>query len=511
MRTTTVLVVTAALLTASPGADAEVLQFGVEAEGLWTDNVFGTFVNEVDDTSGRLAPWFDVEKRDGRVRWGLRYEPAYEYYVDQDGLRGFDHDVVGHFEYHFSRGTKLRITDRFARYRSLSRFNDTSDPGGEINVVGFRQRFKRNRLTGELSHQLGPSEMLRLTVGYNFTEFSNENNADRDVLRTAVSYSRNLSERTVVGSNLAWTQQTFQRPSFDERSTDFYNLSAFVSHQFDRSLQLNLSAGPTYIASESQAVSVRDADEMTPGTQIGVVAFPLFRLDNGNFAMVDADTCLLNEFGERVLSLECQPLEPEISPGLRDSLSSFNFSAVDLIGDLVSPSDSRLTYFAAASLVKSWERWRASLSYTRSFSDSTSAAAVADIIIGRVTWSPLRRWTVELAGSWERQEQATEGTVLTSVVANDATPQPPPPLPPVFPPSAARTQVVRVQELDSDASLDFYRVFLRVNYQLTKRSTAFVHFNWRQERLNADFTTEPDSDRFVVGVGVNYDFDPIPF
>ncbi len=497
---------TAALLAGPVGAGAEVLNLGFESEAIWTDNVFGTFENEVDDTSGRVAPWGEVTDRDGRVTWGFRYQPAYEYYLDQDGLRGFDHDVSANVAFRFSPATTLRISDQFARYRSLSRFNDQAEPGGEINVVGFRQRFKRNRLNATLTHSLSARDVVSLSAGYNYFEFSNTNNADRDNIRTSLAYTRQLSERTTVGTSLAWTQQTFERPGFDQRSTDFYNLAATVSHQFDRSLRLDLSAGPALIESESEAAAFNDVDPMSPGTQVGTTAFPLFRLGNGSFRMVDADTCPLNDFGERVLALECQTLPPDISSGLANSFGQFNVTAVDLTGDLVTPSDSRFTYFAAASLSKEWERWRASLSYSRSFSDSTAAAAVADVVIGRVTWSPGRRWTAEFSASYERQEQATEGAILTTVVANAPTPDPM-----LFPPNAARAQALRVETIDSDASLDFVRLFFRLTYQLTRRSSVYALVNWREESLNGDFVVRPDSDRFVVGIGLNYDFDPIPF
>ena len=106
---------TAALFASSVGAGAEQLKLGVDSEVLWTDNVFGTIENTVDDTSGRVAPWADVSNDDGRFTWGLRYKPAYEYYLDQTDLRGWDHDVDGHLQYQFTRATKLRISERFAR------------------------------------------------------------------------------------------------------------------------------------------------------------------------------------------------------------------------------------------------------------------------------------------------------------------------------------------------------------------------------------------------------------
>jgi hypothetical protein len=496
----------AALLMGTAGSQAEVLRLGVESEAIWTDNVFGSFENEVDDTSGRVAPWGDVSDREGRVTWGLRYKPAYEYYIDQRGLRGWDHDVSGNIAFKFTERTQLRISDRFARYRSLSRFNEQADFGDEVNVVGFRQRFKRNRINASLTHRLTERDDLGLDVSYNLFRFSNQNNADRDSMRTAFRYTRRVSARATAGSSLSWTRQQFERPGFDERSTDFYNLSGFFSYRFDQTLQFDITAGPAFIESESQTSALNDVNPNLPGTQVSAANFPLFRQENGSFRMVDADTCPTNNNGERVLALECAPVPPDISQGFVDTFNQFNTAVVDVDGNLTTPSDSRLTYFAAIGLTKVWKEWKGSLTYTRSFSDSTSAAAVSDIVLGRVIWNPARRWRAELSGSWERQEQATDSSVLTTIVANGT-----PISSPFLPPVAAQTQSVRVQKIDSDAAIDYYRLFFRLSYQLNPRSSLYMLMNWREESLDVDAGNRPDASRFIVGFGVNYNFDPIPF
>ncbi|MEN8159926.1 MAG: hypothetical protein ABFS41_07635, partial [Myxococcota bacterium] len=83
--------------------------------------------------------------------------------------------------------------------------------------------------------------------------------------------------------------------------------------------------------------------------------------------------------------------------------------------------------------------------------------------------------------------------------------------PVLFPPSAAEIQAIRIHTIDSDASVDFFRVFFRVTYQLTRKSSLYMLANWREESLQGDFITRPDAERFVAGVGLNYEFDPIPF
>ena len=82
-----------ALVLHSAPAGAERLLYGGRFETFWTDNVFGTTQDVISDEAARFAPWADVSDAEGRVTWGVRLAPTYEYYLDQSGLRGFDYDA----------------------------------------------------------------------------------------------------------------------------------------------------------------------------------------------------------------------------------------------------------------------------------------------------------------------------------------------------------------------------------------------------------------------------------
>src|SRR5512145_1030942 len=105
------------------------LNSGVASEVHWTDNLFSDTEDEVDDYSARLSPWAEITDPDGNVTWGVRYVPAYEQYLDETDLSGFDHDVYTRFGWRLNGRTTLRVGDRFQRYHSLARFNEQADPG----------------------------------------------------------------------------------------------------------------------------------------------------------------------------------------------------------------------------------------------------------------------------------------------------------------------------------------------------------------------------------------------
>ena len=71
----------------TPSASLAVeFQSGFTTEGYWTDNVYAQSVGEVDDFSIRVSPWGEVLDRDGDLTWGLRYNPSYEYYLDESDI-----------------------------------------------------------------------------------------------------------------------------------------------------------------------------------------------------------------------------------------------------------------------------------------------------------------------------------------------------------------------------------------------------------------------------------------
>src|SRR5262245_13773416 len=77
------LVYTTAFLLAPVAAGAERLSYGVGYEVYWTDNVYGTSDDEIDDTSLRALPWGQLEDTDGDFSGSLRYGPSYDYYLQE--------------------------------------------------------------------------------------------------------------------------------------------------------------------------------------------------------------------------------------------------------------------------------------------------------------------------------------------------------------------------------------------------------------------------------------------
>ena len=103
----------------------------------WTDNVYGipddaetvSLGREVDidpiaDYSARISPWGVVSDKDGDLTWGLRYQPSYEYYLDEGDLNGFDHDAQGRWLGEPESAPRCSLRGASSKYRSITRFNE---------------------------------------------------------------------------------------------------------------------------------------------------------------------------------------------------------------------------------------------------------------------------------------------------------------------------------------------------------------------------------------------------
>ncbi len=552
--------VTTALLLLPAATLAEQLEYGLRSQAGWTDNVYGTgddslletgdelvAVDRVDDYSVRLSPWGKLSDPDGRFTWSLRYQPSYEYYLQESELRDFDHDANAELAWRVGDRTTLFLTEAFQQYRSLVRFNENlASPTDPAVLRSRRDKILGNATTLGMRNFLTRIDSLTTTLNYNTRDFEDEFSVDRSTFSLASLYLRDLSQRTSIGIRGYWIQQAFQRQIGDENVTDYYNLSGVFEHEFSRTLSLELSAGPTLIDSGAELVNF--------SPKYGAVAF------RGSVVALDAETCRrLNPF---------QAPDPATNP----YITGLNFSGCDLnstrtlspgelqaIGyrqgsplvpgsaqkgakltgfedpytlnsdgelvplDATGFGDTEVTYFARAALIKDWERWHAQLSYERANDDSGSfgTSSVQDSLELALRWEPTQLWTVSLTGAYTLIDQATDAAIPSGlVVANEAAP--------VGVDNV--TQLLAVQRVIADVSDDALSynsasVSLTANRRLTENSSLFAALYWYRQEQSVEldeqlsFIPGVTSDDEVVSrfhtltlwVGIDWHFDTIKF
>lgn len=486
---------------ASPlAAVATDINSGLRSDMNWTDNVYSQSEGELDDFSGRIAPWAEVADPDGNFTWGLRYAPTYEYYVDEDGLRGFDHDIEGRLGWRVAPQTTVRLAERFRRFHSVSRFNEQAAPGEDVVAVGERVRYKNNFVSGSLEHLFGPRDVVTVSAYHNYQDFAGATQPQRDFLGTGLVYQHSWDARTILGARASWSRQTLSDwetlagEDVDDRSTDYFNVSGVFRREISRSLFFELSAGPAYILSD-----VDDFVLPPAGVRLN---FPVLRL-GGQPRLVDADTCPRNKAGERILSTQCGVFSPPLTEG-QAAVLQLNRVSVPITGTVPDADDSTLTYFADVSLVKEWERLSAELTYERRESQSSGFGAVSDIFYGALRWQVTRRLSAKWLTSYEIREQATDSIVFVTTVSNQA---PPPFLSGTYA-LAAQTQAIHPDLVSRNVGLDLFVTNVGLTYQLTRRSAIYTNIYWRDEQSTGDVVLQRDMQRLGITVGINYVFDP---
>lgn len=495
------LALAAALASASAGA--EELRFGVRSEVSWDDNLFSTpdalDQERIDDWSLRITPSMEVEDRDGSLQWEFRYSPAWEGFLDTEGADGWDHQVGGSISYRITPDTSVEVSDDFARFQSISRFNETLDDdlGQTITeTVARRTRLKRNDFQARLTHQLSRDQQLAFVVQHFLIDLEGEGN-DRSTLGTVLSYRRVLTERLTTGVTGGWRRQTFESEAgADDRETDFFNVSGVVEYRFDPTLDLSATVGPSWVEA--------DATEGFPAVFPDQSRFPLLPTPSGPRAVMPA-SCPTTDAGTPFFSAQCDTLSFGVFPVSTD----LPFTAQG-----ASDSSGRLTYFADVSLSKRWERWTLVLSYRRQddTSGSLGTSTISDTLNATLVWRPSPRWNLRLGGAWIRREQSVEAVQPVILLRPTSGFQ----LIPVqggFAPVPAGTgEAVGVGTIEADNDFEQTNIVIsgNVSYRLTRRVRLFARAYYTDVSRDG-LPGIGDFDRFTAGVGINYEFEPIRF
>jgi hypothetical protein len=525
---------TTAFLLLPAHAGSENFDYGVSTQGGWSSNVYGSGddatitsegrlveLDEVDDFSMRVSPWGRVSDPDGNVTWEVQYKPSYEYYLQEDDIRGFDHEAGGQVFWRLSPRTSLSVYDAFRQYRSLLRFNENAALPTEAAVLrGTREEVTGNLASVTLRHVLTPLDELSLTGQYLVRDY--EQASDVDTFTAIASWRHSLDSRTSVGLRGSWSQQSFARQVGGDSVTNYYNVSGTLEHRFSRTLRFEFYAGPAWIDADAEMVSF--------SRRYGANSF-------GNiFLAVDANDCpLLNEtlphqpddtlpnfnphlsrvgFGgcgttggalsDGELELLGYPRGDPLTPGSRPGspkLEEFGDPyELDANGNLVPLDDgdfgeTELTYFARAAVMKDWERWHLQLAYQRSSDESGSfgSSSVRDTFELLLRWDAARLWTVSLTGGYSFFDQTADLVRPRFLIVENE---------PVPVGVTTVDEIAAVQRfvVDVDDDAISYRsgyLSLAARRRLTLHSSASVAVYWYQQTGERDLD---DSLSFIPGV-----------
>lgn len=497
------------LLLLVPGlAAAETLELGLRVTTEYNDNVFGdaddSNFDQVDDAIFNFGPEVRVRDREGDFQWDLSYRPSYLLYVDTDGINAWQHEVNATGSWQVGERTVLSLTERFSRLVSRGRFNEAVDSGdGDIGTeVDFgRNDLTRNTLSLQVEHRLSAAQTLVGNFSHALSDF--EVARDNSGFSLGGSYNFIVSPRSRLGIGPRFSvQETEGVGDADDASTTFYGVTGSWNYVFEPGFSISLAAGPTWIDSDQSGI---DDTAIPDFFSVPTIIFP-----GPVFNLVDAATCPTLEDGTPFVGAGCGPLAPPLTPTQVDELGMDPSLTVSLpVVGAPNASDTRMTFFANASLRKEWRDWSGLVTYRRTDAPSSGigAASITDTVTAQLNWRPSVRWRMNLGLTWSRRTQATESlrfvdAITPTTLVLDGAPFP----------GAVQVTARQATTIDSDARVDQYVARFGLNYRLRERLTLLANaFYSNQKQSGDEFFIARDLSRFSASIGFRWDLDPIPF
>jgi hypothetical protein len=496
----------------SSGADVRLALAGSTE---YDDNVFRSESNKKDDVVFRVTPQVNIVEDREKLNYSVGYMLPYEVGVQYtDAINDFNHLVNANFRYRATPQTEIFGSDSFYYVEGLFRQQqDATDP--EVGDLGDdRARVLDNYVELGVGHYFTPRLSGSLTVNQGIYDTDQQARSNTLSFGAVASGAYQLTERHQLGSGFSYSRQmfddTFNRAGSD---TDYYNLFGSWKWTFDETTTFEIQAGPALIHSSQDDPSATLEDQppipyQENGRQLGfpndddAIIVSLFQ----NCPVVDGDTLLFDPAG-RTCAL--QQLVRPINNATIDAITgAAPITLTYPVGaEPQGVTDTRVTYFANATLTKRWTPTLASsLSYVRreDTASGIDGGAVLDAVMLTSTWRISERWDASVRSDWTLRQSATEGARQYVIVTPQAVPG--------LVGNVAAFVPDGLTQIDSSDSLDTQRwgVATRLAYRLTKNTVTALQYSYNKQSSDGDTVGQSsDFDNHLVTFTVQYNFEPI--
>lgn len=287
------------------------LVFGVGANTLYDDNVYGLSANEIGDFSLQFVPKVRFIERTGSLGVDVRYDPYYEYFVDESDLSGWDHTARAAFDYRPSGDTTITLEDDFQRYRG-ARMLTTPDGAGTPIEFSAQDELLRNVAQLSVEHAFSAVKTLTVSAYHGLWDFTEGDRTDQWNSGVQVQYLQTFRPMFRLGASLSVSHARFEdEPGRASADTTYYSGALVFEWQPTDRLTASLAAGPAYV----------DTSEEQTDPPPGVVVI-------GTIPDVGADSSVTT-FASASLAWEIERGELSFSYERRDDLQgALGFSAV---------------------------------------------------------------------------------------------------------------------------------------------------------------------------------------
>ncbi len=228
------------------------LVFGVGANTLYDDNVYGTSADEVGDFALQFVPKVRFLESTGSFSADVRYDPIYEYFVDESELRGWDHTARAAFDYRPSADTTISLEDDLQRYRG-ARLLTTPDGGGTPIELSARDELLRNVAQLSVEHAFSAVQKLSVSAYHALWDFTESSRTDQWNSGVALEYLQTLRPAFRLGGSLSISHARFEdEPGRSSADTTYYSGALVLEWQPTDRLNASLAAGPAYVDTRAE-------------------------------------------------------------------------------------------------------------------------------------------------------------------------------------------------------------------------------------------------------------------
>ncbi len=481
------------LLSASAARGVE-LRPSTSVSGYWDSDAASSGTSGGQGGDVRLDAGISAEllsEPGSRFNWRLGYAPTYERFADLSDLDNWRHRAFGGFDYALTRATTLAAQGNFSRSirSNLDQFSDPEAPPTAVpELEATDEQIDQGSLSVTLSHRFTHRWSAVSSASYSFVDYDREDRSDFDAATASTSLTYRMSEGQSLGGGVSLSRQTISS-LLAEQETRFGSLFGSWTRQINPAWSLDLRAGPTFIDSDVQ-------DPALPRV-------PTSLASDGRRHPFSASLCPRLPCNGNVL------LPDAIPEDFRDPFVP--------VPDELQTENSSTTVFANIGVSRRGESSDFSLGYSRSASENFGGrtSTIADVLSSSLRWRPTPLWRLELRGSYAVRQQATQQTVPEEIalVPNNGTF-------PELPADAAligvgpdgSALILRTSDEGDALDLESWMLGIQATRTLTRRLSGFVSASYVNQRNRGDLESISvfrSLDRFDVGVGLTYIFDPI--
>jgi len=510
----------------------------------YDNNIFRTDKDKKDDAVFRFGPTVRVRDETSKLHYNIAYNPVYEKFVTWTEADDWSHFARGGLDYQISDRTSMSFSEYFRYTQSLNRgplVPNEDASGNNIEAVPEtdveRDNIYRNTASASVFHNFTPNTKGEFTVSHDFFDSDRKNTSKNNTISGFANVMHALTARDQLGIGVGTTWQRFDRVRGQPETDNYiFRLTASWIHNFGQDTELTLRAGPAVIytdqdnssagsellyphtlvqSSKTIAQAYSALNLAVPGDVQDPDGNPLLGSETigaGSVLIPEDSKCLMGTVGGQTVfqRSNCSynvVVDSDDFAGLAGAIAGGGSTNLNYVSGSSGANETRVTAFGEAGISHHWfPELSSRASYVRSDSGATSlgSSTISDRVMLETTWTPTRRWDLQVRGDWLQRKSANDITNTYLVIdGTDAG---------GFGYNVITSTALTTGTTNDSVDTEYWRVSGRIAYRTSRRSTVTLRASYQdQDTKRANSRSNSSFQNVLVFLGFRYDLDPFHF